>query len=94
MRHRIIPVILRDVDKEVIDRNLRNIMETITYLQWPGENTGGHEEKHFWDQLKLSMPKTRKSCEGQHEGSGTTNAPMSDVAVSGEAGNTIELTKV
>ena len=42
-----------------MDETLRNILDTITYITWPGDE---HDKKveRFWKRLELSMPKKRK----------------------------------
>ena len=41
-----------------MDPNLKYILDSITYLKWPG---GGNSkaENAFWKRLELSMPKKR-----------------------------------
>lgn len=62
-KHRIIPIILADIPKkDYVDQNLRLIMESVTYLKWP-ENDNIKTINHFWKQLHLSMPKTKKTSQ-------------------------------
>ena len=56
MKHKIIPVILEDISHLKIDKNLKSIINSITYIEWPGESDSKKLER-FWKQLKLSMPK-------------------------------------
>ncbi|GFS21741.1 protein toll [Elysia marginata] len=78
LRHKIIPVILEDVRKvSGVDKALRTIMDTVTYIEWPGEQAfpvpdGARRNidlstnqkaavDRFWKLLTCSMPKKRKS---------------------------------
>ena len=57
LRHKIIPIMFRDVsDMDSMDKCLKFILRTITYLKWPGD-TDTKGQKRFWEQLKLTMPK-------------------------------------
>ncbi len=59
MRHKIIPIIFRDISHiKIMDQNLKFLLETITYLEWPGIENSKKEEK-FWERLKLSLPKLK-----------------------------------
>lgn len=60
LKHKIIPIILDDISKVKHDKNLKAILNSVTYIEWPGESDSKKLEK-FWKQLKLSMPK-RQSC--------------------------------
>ena len=73
MRHRIIPIMLEDVTPKScpnMDRNLQTILETVTYLKWPGSDRSCLDVNHrqsdsskcqerFWKLLQLSMPKRK-----------------------------------
>lgn len=61
LKHKIIPVVLEDISSsKFIDKNLKTILNTVTYLEWPGHD---HSKKldRFWKHLELSMPKKRTS---------------------------------
>ena len=77
LRHKIIPVVLEDVRKVPgVDKTLHTIMDTVTYIEWPGESkhtvskgagrgisgdTKQADVDHFWKLLACSMPKKKKS---------------------------------
>ncbi|CAG2220059.1 unnamed protein product [Mytilus edulis] len=65
MKHRIIPVILEEISNLKIDKNLKAILSSVTYIEWPGESDSKKLEK-FWKQLKLSMPKKQTSSSSEH----------------------------
>lgn len=57
LRHKIIPIIFRDIgDMKLIDKNLKLILNAITYIKWPTTQKNKEKEK-FWQQLRLTMPK-------------------------------------
>ncbi|KAK3601549.1 hypothetical protein CHS0354_027689 [Potamilus streckersoni] len=60
-KHRVIPILLEDITeiKDTIDPNLKVILNSVTYIMWPGENNPKELQK-FWKRLELSMPKIRK----------------------------------
>ncbi|RUS75705.1 hypothetical protein EGW08_016520 [Elysia chlorotica] len=77
LKHKIIPVILEDVRKvPEMDKALRTIIDTVTYVEWPGEpntsfprnfdkvidasTTKDTDHDRFWKLLACSMPKKRK----------------------------------
>lgn len=66
LKHRIIPIILDDISKVKHDKNLKAILNSVTYIEWPGESDSKKLEK-FWKQLKLSMPK-RQLCSSSEPG--------------------------
>ncbi|XP_052102440.1 neurogenic locus notch homolog protein 2-like isoform X2 [Mytilus californianus] len=60
-KHKIIPVLLEDINhvEHEMDENLKIIIESVTYIKWPGENTSKALDQ-FWKQLHLSLPKKHK----------------------------------
>ncbi|KAK3606472.1 hypothetical protein CHS0354_041420 [Potamilus streckersoni] len=60
-KHRIIPILLEDITeiKDTIDPTLKVILNSVTYIMWPGEDNPKELNK-FWKRLELSMPKIRK----------------------------------
>ncbi|KAL3869473.1 hypothetical protein ACJMK2_042150 [Sinanodonta woodiana] len=60
-KHRIIPILLEDITdiKDTIDPTLKVILNSVTYIVWPGENNPKELQK-FWKRLELSMPKMQK----------------------------------
>ncbi|XP_076440381.1 uncharacterized protein LOC143279928 isoform X2 [Babylonia areolata] len=59
LRHKIIPILIEDLSQlGPVDRNLRAILDTVTYIQWPGSHDSKRLDK-FWKLLKLSMPKKK-----------------------------------
>ncbi|KAK3089029.1 hypothetical protein FSP39_000251 [Pinctada imbricata] len=59
LKHKIIPIMFKDISKcSSIDKNLKTILNTVTYLEWPGEENSKKMER-FWKQLELTLPKKR-----------------------------------
>lgn len=57
LRHKIIPIMYRDIDCiNDVDKNLKLILNSITYIKWPDGKKHKEIEK-FWEQLRLTMPK-------------------------------------
>ncbi|KAK6179155.1 hypothetical protein SNE40_011575 [Patella caerulea] len=71
LRQRIIPIMFQDVQSKTdeMDRTLKNILETITYIKWSPE-TNEKENGKFWKRLVLSLPK-RSDMEGSSKNSKT-----------------------
>lgn len=56
LRHRIIPIIYRDVSKiPDLDPNLRYILSSVTYVTWPKSGDQADIDA-FWKSLKQSLP--------------------------------------
>ncbi|XP_060577096.1 uncharacterized protein LOC132734378 isoform X2 [Ruditapes philippinarum] len=67
-KHRIIPIMLEDISEvSDIDKNLKGIIGSVTYLEWPStEDTSNSSKKldKFWKRLQLSLPKKKVTdCE-------------------------------
>ncbi|XP_045163074.2 uncharacterized protein LOC123527575 [Mercenaria mercenaria] len=67
-KHRIIPIMLEDISEmSDIDKNLKGIIGSVTYLEWPGSDESTNSSKKldkFWKRLQLSLPKKKVSdCE-------------------------------
>ena len=62
-KHRIIPLVLEDISgiASNMDKTLKNIVESVTYLEWPevGDSSSKKMDK-FWKRLQLSMPKKKE----------------------------------
>ncbi len=55
LRHKILPVLLDDLsDVKVDDENLAYILQTVTYIKWPGEKDKKAVDK-FWKDLERSL---------------------------------------
>ena len=54
LRHRILPIILRDLTnvKDDLDQNLKVILASVTYLEWPQDS---RREENFWRVLERAM---------------------------------------
>ncbi|KAL3861770.1 hypothetical protein ACJMK2_007791 [Sinanodonta woodiana] len=67
-KHRIIPVLLEDIShiKGTMDKSLESIIDTVTYIEWPGENNAKKTET-FWKRVELSLPKKKDSNVGNME---------------------------
>ena len=61
-KHKIIPVLLEDITsvKSGMDKTLKGIIDSVTYLEWPGTSCEKKVEK-FWKRLTLSLPKKKDS---------------------------------
>ncbi|XP_052777288.1 protein eyes shut homolog [Mya arenaria] len=62
-RHRIIPILLEDVSSyhESMDPNLRQILASVTYIEWPHDETATQKKTDkFWKRIELSMPKKKQ----------------------------------
>lgn len=63
-KHRIIPIVLEGVSQMNfdMDKNLKGIINSVTYLEWPGfgDDIAKKTEK-FWKRLQLSLPKKKVS---------------------------------
>lgn len=61
-KHRIIPLLLEDITsvKSGMDKTLKGIIDSVTYLEWPGTSCEKKVEK-FWKRLTLSLPKKKDS---------------------------------
>lgn len=84
LRHKIIPVMLEDVTHvQPVDRNLRTILDTVTYIKWPGNEDAKRTEK-FWKLLQLSMPKRKSdySRSLSSTGSCSSDRPLTAVSTS------------
>ena len=58
MRHKIIPIIYREIKHMAnLDPNLRMLLDSVTYLQWPGESAKSKGSKHFWKSLQNALDK-------------------------------------
>ncbi|XP_060064456.1 uncharacterized protein LOC132544826 [Ylistrum balloti] len=62
-KHKIIPVLLEDISKEqeTMDPNLKQILRCVTYLEYPGAESGEKSRKRFWKKLSLAMPKKKQN---------------------------------
>ena len=57
LKHRIIPIVLEDISKcSHMDKNLKGILNSVTYIEWPGEENSKRLER-FWKKIELSLPK-------------------------------------
>lgn len=57
LKHKIIPIVLEDITKfKDVDTNLKSIISSVTYLEWPGHDNSKKTER-FWKKLELSLPK-------------------------------------
>lgn len=60
-KQRIIPIMLEDVTKyrETMDNTLWSILQSVTYLSYPGSTAEERQQAKFWKRLFLSMPKKK-----------------------------------
>lgn len=60
-KHRILPIIIGDVSqlKGKMDDTLKSILNTVTWLEYPGKDASDQEQEKFWKRLSLSLPKKR-----------------------------------
>ncbi|XP_060070333.1 uncharacterized protein LOC132550305 [Ylistrum balloti] len=66
-KHRIIPILLEDITDSLssMDPNLRQIIRSVTYIEYPGQDASEKKMNTFWKRMSLSMPKTRSTEEHQ-----------------------------
>ena len=64
-KHRIIPVLLEDISECEIsmDPNLKTILSSVTYLEWPNESSNEKKVEKFWKRMLLSLPKKQSRSE-------------------------------
>ncbi|XP_067679401.1 uncharacterized protein [Haliotis asinina] len=81
MRHRIIPVVFGDMSQmKNMDKNLKQILNTVTYIDWPGEDNSKKLDR-FWKLMVCALPK-KKQDSGQSEtsgGSSSSDLPLTSV---------------
>ena len=54
LRHRIIPVMFRDITHlKDTDENLKVIINSVTYVTWPGDVS---KQGEFWEALRKALP--------------------------------------
>ncbi|CAL1544805.1 unnamed protein product [Lymnaea stagnalis] len=60
-KHRILPIIIGDVShlKDEMDDTLKSILNTVTWLEYPGIDASEQQLDKFWKRLALSLPKKR-----------------------------------
>lgn len=67
-KHRIIPIVLEGLSQMnfSMDKNLKGIIDSVTYIEWPGQGDDISKKKDkFWKQLQLSLPKKKVlECSG------------------------------
>ena len=69
MRHKIIPIIYREIKHMTnLDPNLRMLLDSVTYLQWPGESAKSKGSKHFWKSLQNALDKPCHNKMSPHQG--------------------------
>ncbi|KAH3693317.1 uncharacterized protein LOC127863166 [Dreissena polymorpha] len=57
LKHKIIPIVLEPIhDLSNVDTNLKSLLNSVTYLEWPGLENNKKVDK-FWQQMELSLPK-------------------------------------
>ena len=58
-RHRVLPIIAGDVEelKEKMKGAMRRLLESVTWLEYPGHEAGQDKLDRFWTKLVRSMPK-------------------------------------
>lgn len=89
LRHKIIPVMLDDVTHLTsVDRNLQTILDTVTYIRWPGEQDSKSNDK-FWKLLQLSMPKRKSDYSRSLSSTGSCSSDRPLTAVSGSCFNNV-----
>ncbi len=60
LKSRLLPIMFRDITQmRNLSRSLQYILKSIVYIQWPGQSADSKEKEHFWERVKLSLPKKR-----------------------------------
>ncbi|KAL3869220.1 hypothetical protein ACJMK2_041929 [Sinanodonta woodiana] len=58
LKHKIIPIMLENITGiRNMDKNLRSILNSVTYVEWPGEDSDSKKYDKFWKKIRLSLPK-------------------------------------
>ncbi|OWF38168.1 toll-like receptor 4 [Mizuhopecten yessoensis] len=89
-KHRIIPVLLEDISDSMssMDPNLRQIIKSVTYIEYPGSDATEKKLNTFWKRMALSMPKTRSTEEHQklldNNNKTSDNNSVNAISVNGE----------
>lgn len=72
---RIIPVILEDISQcDSINPTLKAILQSVTYITYPGTQADERQMHKFWKRVHLSMPK-RKSTDTSEMNAGHDSVP-------------------
>ncbi|XP_060072655.1 uncharacterized protein LOC132552494 [Ylistrum balloti] len=68
-KHKIIPILLEDISdvNDDMDPNLKQIINSVTYIEYPGKDPSEKKINHFWRKIVLSMPKKRASEQKQKQ---------------------------
>lgn len=68
-KHRILPILLHDVSslKKDMDETLKRVLEAVTWIKYPTEDSNDKEFDQFWKRIALSMPKRRLKSPEQGE---------------------------
>ena len=82
-KHRIIPVLLDDISdcQSSMDPNLKTILSSVTYLEWPGDSCPDKKVDKFWKRLQLSLPKKRSNSDTSKTSS-SGNIAFDDIRLS------------
>ncbi|KAH3696169.1 hypothetical protein DPMN_083634 [Dreissena polymorpha] len=77
-KNKIIPILLEEISsqKDTMDPNLKSILDSVTYIEWPGDQSKKVDK--FWQRISLSMPKKKKQT--QHMSSSFQNGGLSQPA--------------
>ena len=79
LKHKIIPIVLADITEvKNIDTNLKSILNSVTYLEWPGNENSKKTDK-FWKKLELSLPKKSSQQSLQSESISSDSCKISDI---------------
>ncbi|KAK3600669.1 hypothetical protein CHS0354_029533 [Potamilus streckersoni] len=63
LKHRIIPIMFENITGiRNMDKNLRSILNSVTYVEWPGEDSDSKKYDKFWKKIRLSLPKKPASA--------------------------------
>ncbi|KAH3847092.1 hypothetical protein DPMN_089406 [Dreissena polymorpha] len=75
--NKIIPILLEDISsqKDTMDPNLKSILDSVTYIEWPGDQSKKVDK--FWQRISLSMPKKKK--QPQHMSNSFQNGGLSQL---------------
>ena len=74
LKHKIIPIMLQDIsDMANVDKNLQQIINTVTFIKWPGEEAEKSVDK-FWQLMQCSMPKKKPDTAGSENSLGSCSS--------------------
>ncbi|XP_046357925.2 uncharacterized protein LOC124136150 [Haliotis rufescens] len=83
MKHRILPIVFGDMSKmKHMDKNLKQILNTVTYINWPGEENSKKLDR-FWKLMVCGLPKKRQDSDQSETSGGSSSSDLPLTSVTG-----------